>query len=337
MHTIEITAVMGACAPERRALAARRAAHTGAALITAARLAHHPDPLLEAAALAPWAGASRRAVIELPTDVRATEAIGAFGAEPDRVQLIHLVCVVDAVHFLTDVMCDDYLPMRSSGVHVARAELLVSQMEYSTQIVFVNWESLPTAHLSTIMALANHLVPRSRLRLHQAGHEPVSAPPALSPQQDGPGWVALLNGEHDPHMSDPRVSAVRYTHERPLHPGRLQAVLDRRIEPGEFGFVVRSAGFCRLATRPSRVASWDHVGRVISFEPIGGDAVSAEAELLAIGQDLAFIGIDLEPAALTAAIDDAALTDAEFAAGPGSWRRLPDPFPEWLSVDESRG
>ena len=332
---IDIIAVTGACAPERRLQAERLSAAPRAMLLPAARLAMHPEPLREALALAPWAGPGGTAVIEFPADVRATEIIGACAAESDRLRMTHIVCVVDAGHFFTDLMRDDYVTPRGGSLMIARSELLVTQIEYASQIILVNWEALPTAQLSTLMALVHHLAPAARLRLLQDDADPEFPPTAFPNGQDRAGWIAILNREFDPYMTDHRVSAFRYQHERPLHPGRLQAVLDQRVEPGEFGLVVRSAGFCRLATRPRTVASWDHVGRVISFEPIGGDAVSPGSELLAIGQDLACIGVDLDRDALTAALDDAALTDAEFAAGPDTWLQLPDPFPEWLTVDES--
>lgn len=337
MDPIEITAILGACAPERRAFAEQHSHRTGSALLPAARLSGSAEPLLEAIALAPWFGPAGALTVELPADVRATDAIGLFDADSERLRLSHLICVVDAAHLLTDVMRDDYIAQRGGSLFVARAELLVTQMEYASQIVFVNWESMATAHLSALMALAHHLAPEARLRLHQNGYGQAAAPATFSRFQDRAGWIAVLNEEFDPYMTDPRVTAFRYTHERPLHPDRLQTVLDHRIEPGEFGFVVRSAGFCRLASRARTVAGWNHVGRVISLEPIGGDEVSAAGELLAIGQDLAFIGVDLDTAGLTAALDAAALTDAEFAAGPGTWQQFPDPFPEWLTVDELPG
>ena len=115
---------------------------------------------------------------------------------------------------------------------------------------------------------------------------------------------------------------------RPLHPGRLHALLDERIEPGEFGQVIRSAGFCRFATRSGVTARWDHVGRMISFEPAARDA-ELDGELLAVGQELAFIGVDLDVGALTAALDATALTDDELTAGAGVWASYPDPFPAW--------
>lgn len=337
METIEITAVVGACAPERRAFAQRRATQIGAPLLAAARLSASADPALEAVTVAPWFGSSGAVVIELPADVRATDVIRAFSEDSERIRLTHLICVVDAAHLLTDVMRDDYLPQRGDALFVARAELLITQMEHASQIVLVNWESQATAQLAAPMALVHHLAPRARLRLQQDGSDPIAPPTALSRSQDPAGWIAVLNDELDPYMTDARVTAFRYTHERPLHAGRLQALLDHRIEPGEFGFVVRSAGFCRLASRPRTIASWDHVGRVISFEPIGAGGISPAAELLAIGQDLAFIGLDLDIAGITAALDAVALTDVEFSAGPEAWLRLPDPFPEWATAEESPG
>ncbi|WP_241488101.1 GTP-binding protein [Leucobacter japonicus] len=341
-HHINVIAIVGACVPERRAYASRVAERDRAMLLSAARLAVAIDPIREAIALAPWAGSGGSVVVELPADIRATEIIGAFSSEPDDLRLTRVVCVVDASHLLTDLMRDDYVRARGSALHVARSELLVTQVEFASHIVLVNWEALSTPDLSTLMALANHLAPRARLSLQQGGDSldgraasiAGGATHALESGQDGAGWIALLNSEFDPHMTDPRVSGFRYTHERPLHPGRLQRVLDQRIEPGEFGTVARSAGFCRLATRPATVASWDHVGRVISFEPLGS-GVSIDAELLAIGQDLAFIGIDLDRDGLGSALDEAALTDAEFEAGPDAWLALPDPFPEWATADDA--
>lgn len=46
-------------------------------------------------------------------------------------------------------------------------------------------------------------------------------------------------------------------------------------------------------------------------------------------QELVFIGQSIDFALLRHELDDCLLTDAEMAAGPESWVRLPDPFGAW--------
>lgn len=145
---------------------------------------------------------------------------------------------------------------------------------------------------------------------------------------------SVLNDDFAAHMTDARVSAFRYEQVRPLHPGRLMAVLDR-IGQGEFGVVVRSAGFCRLATRPQITAQWEHTGQMFTLTPLSDDTrLADDDELLSVGQDLAFIGLHLAEDRLAAALDDAALTDAELAAGPTVWARFADPFPAWQTATD---
>lgn len=338
MDAVGVIAVVGACGPERLSYAKRLAKATNRAFFSAARLAGSPDPAQEAAVLASWTDPAAGVVVELPDEVVATELIGAFVDFDDRTRLLGLVCVVDAAHLLDDLHRDDYLPLRDadSGIAAplaARAQLTVTQIEYASTIVLVNWKVLTPPDLAVVMALLNHLSPHARLRLHQDSLERLEPGQAYSVEQDRPGWVRLLNGDFDPHMTDPRVSALRYEQVRPLHPGRLKHLLDDRIEPGEFGAVVRSAGFCRLATRPGIVAQWEHIGRVIALNPLAiDDRLEGEDELLALGQDLAFIGLDLDHDGLVAALDKAALSDAELAAGPAAWVRFPDPFPTWAKA-----
>ncbi|MFT4234239.1 MAG: GTP-binding protein [Microbacterium sp.] len=342
MDAVGVIAVVGACGPERSSHAKRLAKATNRAFFSAARLAGSPDPVQEAAVLASWADPGAGAVVELPDEVVATELIGAFVDFDDRTRLLALVCVVDAAHLLDDLHRDDCLPLRDAESGVAaplavRAQLTVTQIEYASTIVLVNWKALTPPDLAVTMALLNHLSPHARLRLHQDTIERLDPGERYSVEQDRPGWVCLLNGDFDPYMTDSRVSALHYEEVRPLHPGRLKQLLDDRIEPGEFGTVVRSAGFCRLATRASVVAQWEHVGRVISLSPLAiDDRIEDGDELLALGQDLAFVGLDLDHDGLVAALDEAALTDAELAAGPAAWAAFPDPFPAWVRVTDRR-
>lgn len=339
MDQVDVVAVVGSCAPERERYAARLAALTGRTLIPAQRLEVTPDAAAESVTLARWSAHPAGAAVELPAYTAMTDAIAAL-ADPDGpTRLTGVVCVVDAAHLIDDLLRDSYAThpafSRLAGRHIAHALLTVTHIEFASVVVLVNWQTLPTDRLSTVMSLVCHLGPRARLRLDQGSIEAPRSDGAYGIAQERQGWIALLNGAHDPHMTDPRVSAFRYENVRPMHPGRLQELLDERIEAGEFGAVVRSAGFCRFATRPRVVAEWNHVGRMITFDRIGRDDVLAEdEEMLAIGQELGIIGLDLDREGLERALDDVALTDAELASGPDAWIRFSDPFPDWPVVSE---
>lgn len=334
MSAVEVVAVIGACAPERRAYAEGLASARGSTLVPAPLVESSPN-LHDAIGLTTWPERVDAAVVEFPATASATELIGALAAD-ERSRLTGVVCVVDASHVLLDLHIDEYVttgPAGEGAAFVAQAQLTVSQIEYASVVMIVNWETLETPEIATIMALLSHLSPRARIRLRH-DHGAFGGPVLMyTDAQDRPGWVALLNDDFDPYMTDPRVGALRYENVRPFHPARLAELLDQRIEPGEFGHVVRSAGFCRLATRSHTAALWEHVGQMISLQPLAGDATAeGEDELISVGQDLAFIGLDLDKPGLVAALDAAALTDAELSAGPRSWTGYADPFPAWAAA-----
>lgn len=337
VDAVDVVAVVGGCAPERRRYARRLAMAHRRMLVPAARLAKTSEPAELAAALAGRAAPSAGAVVEFPGDVAATDIIGALAHADSGIRLSGLICVVDATHLLDDLNRPEYTRPRSPRLAtdlIATALLVATQLEYASSIVLVNWAALDTPRLSLVMALVSHLSPRARLRLHREGIEAFEEESAYSEAQERPGWIGILNSDFAPHMTDRRVSALRYEHVRPLHPGRLATLLDR-VEAGEFGIVVRSAGFCRLATRPQASAHWEHVGQTISLFPLAEDGhIGDDEELLAIGQELAFIGLDLRHEALHRALDETVLSDAELAAGPAAWSAFADPFPAWQTVPD---
>ncbi|MFT4199174.1 GTP-binding protein [Gordonia sp. (in: high G+C Gram-positive bacteria)] len=311
------------------------ASQTGRSLVTAQQLGTASDPVAEAHAVTRWE--ERPVLVEFPASVAVTELIGTFAdVESGDTRLTGVISVVDAAHLMIDLHCDAYTSEPTSagvGDYVARAVIAASQLEYASAVVLVNWTAVPARELSTIAALVSHLSPQAAVRVDWDRRRPIRTDSAYSLAQERPGWVGLLNGDFRPRLADSRVAAFRYECVRPLHPGRLEDLLHNRIDVGEFGTVVRSAGFCRFATRPRVVAKWDHVGTMISFEPAGTDeSLDEQAELLAVGQDLAFIGLDLRCEALASALDGAALSDAELVAGSRVWRTYPDPFPRWPTV-----
>ncbi len=340
MADVDVIAVVGACAPERAQYARGLAERTDRAFVPARSLLAAREPVEEAIERARSAGRAAGAVVEVPLEVAATDVVGGLADPEGATRLVALVCVLDAAHLLDDLGDGTWVVRAghgSAGERTARASLAVEQIEYASMIVLVNWSALSRSELTTIMSLVSHVSPHARVRLRSGSVGPVDVSRPYTRTQERPGWVGLLNDDHDPHMRDRRVSGFRYENLRPFHPGRLRRLLKERIERRAFGSVIRSAGFCRLATRPHVTAHWDHVGRMMSLAPLAHDDELEEGgEPLAFGQDLAIIGLDLDRAALAAALDGATLTDAELAAGPLAWAGFPDPFPAWeISPDRA--
>ncbi|ONI65992.1 hypothetical protein CSIV_06515 [Microbacterium sp. CSI-V] len=315
---------MGVCAPERRAYAERLAVALDRPLHVATRSSApalpHPRPRATDA----------HTVVDLGTDVDLLHAVAARGGVD-----VEAVCVVDARHMIGDLLDDAPLeastaPGDSRGDVGARARQAALALEIATRIVWVNWEAVPTAALAVQMALASHLNPGATLRLTRDPLADLSAgvPRAHETEVlERAGWVRALNDEHDPFMRDNRVSTLRYDQVRPFHPARLQAALDR-LDDGAAGRLVRSAGFCRVASRPGILARWEHVGSAMWIEPIGTDDGR-----MGLGQEIAFTGLDLSAPRLRHLLDRAALTDDELAAGPQAWVAFADPLPVWPTVD----
>lgn len=335
-----VIAVVGACGPERLGYARRLAAQTDRAFLSTSPPAGLRESADEALFVTTWRSRARGVVVEVPEEIPVTALIGAFAEQHEQPGLLGLVCVADAAHLLRDLYQDEYVAPRSTAEGrvdeplTAKAETTVTQLEYASTIALVNWAPLTTAELAVTMALVSHLSPRAQLRLQHEAAQHIELREPYGAGQDRAGWICVLNEDFDPHMTDRRVSALRFEQPRPLHPMRLLHLLDR-IESGDFGQVVRSAGFCRLATRSGTVAQWRHVGRIISLDPVAtDDELHDDEEFLAVGQDLAFIGIDLDHGSLTAALDAAALDDEEVAAGPTAWTGYADPFPAWRTADD---
>ncbi|MEV4738418.1 MULTISPECIES: GTP-binding protein [unclassified Microbacterium] len=274
-------------------------------------------------------GRPERLIAEIPAEASLVETLGSF-LDDDHTTVREVVCVVDAARFFDDLLDDEYytVPGTRPCRYVARALRMVQQIELASALIVTGWEDVPTRDLAVLLALLSHLAPAAQIGLTRA--ERVGPQSRFDDHVHQPGWVHVLNDEHDPFMRDLRVQTFRYQQLRPFHPDRLHRVLDEQIGSGAFGAVLRSAGMCRIATRPGLSGSWEHVGQMISIDPLALDGHHDEP--LALGQDIAFTGIDMDAVALSRALDAAALTDEELLAGPAAWLAYADPFPSWESA-----
>jgi G3E family GTPase len=110
--------------------------------------------------------------------------------------------------------------------------------------------------------------------------------------------------------------------------------------------VIRAKGHFWIATRPDWVAEFSLAGAMSSVAPLGRwwasvprarwpSHPSALAEVMAKWsdpwgdrrQELVFIGVHLDIAAIRARLDAALVAETGFV--PAAWAHLPDPFPRW--------
>lgn len=205
---------------------------------------------------------------------------------------------------------------------------LATQIEHAATLVLTGWHALDPADLHPLTALLGHLNPTATLVLlgPRASLELPAHPTDLTVTTlNRPGWIHLLSDAFTPRLADPRVRAVHYRNLRPFHPERLARLLDAGLCRDGGGTPVRSAGFCRLASRPHATLLWDHCGTELGLGRLPTDEHTPEP--LSFGQDLAVVGLDLDVPRLTAALDACVLDDDEFLLGPDRWAALPDPLP----------
>jgi G3E family GTPase len=151
--------------------------------------------------------------------------------------------------------------------------------------------------------------------------------------------------EHVPETVEYGISSFVYRARTPFHPERFWALLQ---DPDTWNGVLRSKGFFWLASRMDMTGLWSQAGGSGSCEGAGmwyaalpEDEWPQEGEVRAQirtdwqgpwgdrRQELVFIGVGLEEAALRAKLDAALLSKKELDAGPMSWQKLRDPFPAW--------
>lgn len=239
-----------------------------------------------------------------------------------------MVTVVDASTFLTEVARGDTLSGRdlaaADGDARSIADLLVDQVEFA-DVLLVSKTDLVNEHTArTVETMLRRLNPHARLLRTVNGvidlgvildtglYDPLAA-------ENVPGWDEEIAGGHTPETEEYGISSMTFRAERPFHPQRLALALD------QMRGLLRSKGFCWIATRSDIVAIWSQAGPNLVFEP----AQYWSSTPMAPEQEIVFIGIRLDRDHIRRLLESALLTDAEFAAGPPAWRDYPDPLPAW--------
>ncbi|MBM4269985.1 MAG: GTP-binding protein [Deltaproteobacteria bacterium] len=274
----------------------------------------------------------------------------------DVARLDTMVTVVDAKNFLADWQSVDDLKARriALGEDDERrvADLLVEQIEFANVLVLSKLDLVTPGDADRLEAILRHLNPGARIVRATRGRAPLDTILAtglfdFAEAAQSPGWLRELRGEHVPETEEYRIASFVYRARIPFHPDRLWGVLNTSET---FTGVLRSKGFFWLATRMELAGSWSHAGLAATCEAAGAwyaaQTTTALRDAEDAGEDpyqdwrepwgdrrqeLVFIGVEMDEAALRRRLDGALLTPDELAAGPTAWATLPDPFPEWVA------
>lgn len=244
-----------------------------------------------------------------------------------------MVTVVDASTFLGELAKGDRLDARDleagDGDERSISDLLVDQVEFADVVLINKTDLVSERAAGTVEATVRRLNPTAVLRRTQKGVVPLSqvlATGLYDPEAaaQSPGWAEELAGGHTPETEEYGIRSVTYRASRPFHPARLEAALE------QLAGVLRSKGFCWVASRPTIAALWSQAGPNLVIEP----AQFWESTDETPGQEIVFIGVKLDRDGPKTILDRALLTDVELAAGPRAWVDFEDPLPAWEPVHQ---
>ncbi len=268
-----------------------------------------------------------------------------------------MVTVVDAAKFLDDVhSADDLLDRKlalSSSDERTLSDLLIDQIEFANVIVINKTDLVSPDELARLESILHQLNPGAEFIRSQYGRVPLYSILNtnlfdMEAAETSAGWVRELNGKHTPETEEYGISSFVYRARQPFHPERLEAVTDEG-----FPDVLRAKGFLWLASRHDDLILFSIAGKTLTFEPQAAwlaagmqDDEHDEETRAYIGrvwepqygdrrQEIVFIGMQMDRAAIEARLDAALLTEDEMMKGPEAWKRLNDPFHEMFRENDS--
>ena len=272
----------------------------------------------------------------------------------DVSQLDTMVTVVDAVNLLADYSSADLLSHRGEtageGDDRSLVALLVEQIEFADVVIVNKASDVSAEQLAMVKKVVASL--NGDAKIIDADHGKVALDEVVGTglydeeqAEQHPLWLKELYdfASHRPESEEYGVESFVYRARRPFDPGKFM-----RFLTGEgLDEVIRAKGHFWLATRPdflgemaiagtqksvSRMGRWwaavprnrwPDDGTFEEFvmkhwDPVWGDR----------RQELVFIGIGMDQATITAALDSCLVAEDEFV--PEVWaERLEDSFPSW--------
>jgi G3E family GTPase len=278
----------------------------------------------------------------------------------DIAQLDTLVTLVDASNFLPDFHSADDLVDRGLGLDENDrrnlVDLLVDQVEFANVIVLNKCDLVSEDEIARVEGLVRRLNPRAMIVRSVRGD--IDLADILNTQrfqlaeaETHDEWLAHPRGAEQSETDEYGITSFVYRARRPLHAGRLWAMLDDERFMND---VLRSKGYLWFASRHDTVYFWSQAGKSLQLQSAGPwwvatpdeewpDDSDRLEEIRSVfqqpygdrRQEVVFIGQELDEPALRELLDTCLLTDEEMAAGPEAWATYADPFPRDEASDEA--
>jgi G3E family GTPase len=264
-----------------------------------------------------------------------------------------MVTVVDALNFWKDYQSYEDLRDRKLGIDQTDqrniVDLLIDQIEFATVILLNKCDLATPEDLDAIETFLQELNPFATIQRCEHGAVPLNqvlGTNSFSEQwaQGHPDWLAIPRGSEHSETDEYSIHSFTFEERRPLHPVRLMENLN--FEDGILQNVLRSKGYCWIASRHDQAYRWSQAGVSVQIEHDGDWFASVgedewpedpqdrqsirESMQEPYGdrrQELVFIGVDLDEVVLRSRLEACLLTDEEMSLGPNAWSNWEDPLP----------
>jgi G3E family GTPase len=279
------------------------------------------------------------------------------GELEERIRVDAMITVVDALNFPSDFERGETLRERRIALDAdddrSVSDLLAEQVEFANLIVINKTDLVSEQELMRLEAVLHQLNPQAQLVRCTHGMVPLeelldTRAFDFERASQSSGWQSALIGREAPPKSDFDLGSFVYRARRPFHPGRLWDVLQERI-PG----VIRAKGFFWLASRHNHAGIWSQAGATFRDDLAGRwwaslppeewpEETVAKEEIEKLHeepygdrrQELAFIGIGLDPVHIEQRLNQCLLDDMEMQLGQLGWEAFADPFSIWWDDEE---
>ncbi len=275
----------------------------------------------------------------------------------DVAKLDTMVTLVDSEHFLTEFGSEDAL--RDRGMELNETDerrivdLLTEQIEFADVLVLNKIDRVSPDQVEGLERLLRLINPHARFVRASFGQVPLEEilNTNLFDMERAAatrGWMEQPRGAETSESDEYGITSFVFRARRPFHAERLWDL----FEGDPLSGVLRSKGFCWLATRHDEALLWSQAGCSVTLGPEGhwwaavpqDDWPDDEVERASVMEDFAgpygdrrqeivFIGIEIDRQMIERRLEECLLTDEEFAAGPEVWKLWTDPFEPDIDPD----